>query len=145
MCLNGDHVILLGHGVSVSCYRDEKSSLCTDPPSVLGTTIVSPIRRRSLTRSHQFFSPRRLYAMFGKNRRLVTNEPVEFEGLAGWVWDFGRIVDHFWGIYRLYLKWMKTSKPEDVNMWPVGFRITRILTDYRKPIAGSSPSERIFI
>ena len=34
------------------------------------------------------------------------------------------------GIYRTYLKWMKASKPEDVNMEPVGFRITRILTDW---------------
>ena len=31
---------------------------------------------------------------------------------------------------------MKASKPEDVNMCPVGFRITRILTDYALKLPG---------
>ena len=63
-------------------------------------------------------------AMIGKNRQLVTNEPVE-------VGDFKRITDHFRGIYEICLQ-MNEAKPEDVNMSakPAGFRITRILTDY---------------
>ena len=48
---------------------------------------------------------------------------------TGWVYNLRRITDHFRGIHILYLKWMK-EKPEDVNMKPVGFRITWILTDY---------------
>ena len=50
-------------------------------------------------------------AMSGKNRRLVTMnrlslrfKPVEVHR------DFRRITDHFRGIYRRYLKWMKASK-----------------------------------
>ena len=35
--------------------------------------------------------------MSGKNRRLVTNEPVEVD-------DFRRITDHFREIYGIYLK-----------------------------------------
>ena len=55
-------------------------------------------------------------AMSGKNRRLVTDEPVEFEKEPVEVGDFRRITDQFRGIYRrIYLKWMK-AKPKDVNM-----------------------------
>ena len=68
--------------------------------------------------------------MSGKNRRLVTDEPVEFEKEPVEVGDFRRITDQFRGIYRrIYLKWMK-AKPKDVNMSPDGFIITRILTNY---------------
>ena len=48
-------------------------------------------------------------AMSRKNRRLVADEPVEVQ-------DFKGIIDHYIGIYKIYLKWMKASKPEDVNM-----------------------------
>jgi hypothetical protein len=48
---------------------------------------------------------------------------------------FKRITNHFRGIYRIYLKLMK-AKPEDVNMYPVGFRITRILTDHAQKLLG---------
>ena len=66
--------------------------------------------------------------MFGKKRRLVADEPVEFKKQPVEVQEFRKFTDHFRGIYWIYLKWMK-AKPEDVNMWPVKFRITRILTD----------------
>ena len=54
--------------------------------------------------------------MFGKNRRFVTDEPVEFEKEPPVeVGDFRRITDCFKGIYgRIYLTWKK-AKPEDVN------------------------------
>ena len=47
-----------------------------------------------------------------KNRRLVIDEPVEAR-------DFMRITDRFRGIYRIYLKCMKASKLEDVNMYSI--------------------------
>ena len=53
--------------------------------------------------------------MSGKNRRLVADEPVEFKKYPVRVEDFMRFIDHFRGIYRIYLKWMK-EKPEDANM-----------------------------
>ena len=58
----------------------------------------------------------------------VQGEPAVSYRWTGWVRDFKRITDRYRGIYRLYLKWMK-AKPEDVNMWLAGSRITRILTD----------------
>ena len=54
--------------------------------------------------------------MSRENRRLVTDEPVEFEKLPVEVGDFMKLTYHFRGIYKIYLKWMKASKPEDVNM-----------------------------
>ena len=38
-----------------------------------------------------------LESMIGKNRRLVTDEPVEVQ-------DFRKLTDHFIGIYRICLK-----------------------------------------
>ena len=38
------------------------------------------------------------------NQRLVTNELVEVEKQLVEVQDFWRIIDHFRGIYRIYLK-----------------------------------------
>ena len=55
-----------------------------------------------------------LKPMSGKNRRLVADEPVEFEKSPVEVQDFTRSIDHFDGIYRIYLKWMKAAKPENV-------------------------------
>ena len=40
------------------------------------------------------------WSMSGKNRRLVADEPVEVQ-------DFSKFTDHFGGIYRIYLKWIK--------------------------------------
>ena len=37
-------------------------------------------------------------------------------GLVSWVWELRRITHHCRGIHRIYLKWMKASKPEDANM-----------------------------
>ena len=72
----------------------------------------------------------------GENRRLVTDEPDEFEKSPVEVPDFRRITDHCRGICRrMYLKWMK-AKPEDVKMQPAGFRITRIFTDYAQKLTG---------
>jgi hypothetical protein len=42
--------------------------------------------------------------MIGENRRLGTDEPVEFEKFAVEVGDFRRITDRFRGIYGIYLK-----------------------------------------
>ena len=50
----------------------------------------------------------KLSCMMGKNRRLVTDAPVE-------VGDGMKITGHFRGIYRIYLK-IDEEKPEDVNM-----------------------------
>ena len=69
-------------------------------------------------------------SMSRKNRRLVADEPVEFEKQTVEARDFRRITNHFRGIYGTYLKWMKPSKSEDVNMYPARFRITRVLTNY---------------
>ena len=44
------------------------------------------------------------WLMFGKNRRLVTDEQVEFEKQLVEVRDFRRITDHFRGLYRIYPK-----------------------------------------
>jgi hypothetical protein len=44
-------------------------------------------------------------SLSGKNRRFVTDEPVEFEKQPVEVGDFHRITDRFGGIYgRIYLK-----------------------------------------
>jgi hypothetical protein len=51
----------------------------------------------------------------GDNRRLGTDELVEFEKQLVEFGDFGRIIDHFRKIYRIYLNRQK-AKPEDVNM-----------------------------
>ena len=40
--------------------------------------------------------------MIGKNRRLGTDEPVEFEKLPVEVQDCRKITDHFRGICRIY-------------------------------------------
>ena len=50
--------------------------------------------------------------MIGENRQLVTNEPVEFEKLPVEVVDYGKITDHFRGIYNIY---NNKGKPEDLN------------------------------
>ena len=42
--------------------------------------------------------------MVGKKRRLVADEPVEFEVEPVEVRDFRKFTDHFGGIYRIYLK-----------------------------------------
>ena len=54
--------------------------------------------------------------MYGKNRWLVADEPVEFERQPVEDQDFTEFTNHFRGIYGIYLKWMKASKPENVNM-----------------------------
>ena len=56
-----------------------------------------------------------LRPMSEENQRLVTYELVEFEKWPVEVRDIRRIIDHFRGIYRIYLKWMKAEQ-EDVNM-----------------------------
>jgi hypothetical protein len=40
----------------------------------------------------------------GRNRRLVADEPVEFEKLPVEVQFLGKFTDHFRGIYKIYLK-----------------------------------------
>ena len=41
---------------------------------------------------------------------------------------------------RLNIPQMNIAKPEDVNMYPVGFRITRILTTMPKNFPGTGGS-----
>ena len=53
--------------------------------------------------------------MIGKDRQLVTDEPVEFEEQPVEVEDCRKITDQFTGIYRIYLKLMK-GKPQDVDI-----------------------------
>ena len=50
-----------------------------------------------------------------ENRRLVTDEPVEFEKPPVEVGDFRRMTWHFRGICGIYPHFNK-GKPEDVNM-----------------------------
>ena len=63
----------------------------------------------------------------GKNRRLVTDEPIEFEKLVFEVGDFNSITNHFKGICKIYLKWIKKNLKmstcnrlnlESVGSWP---------------------------
>ena len=53
--------------------------------------------------------------MSGKNRQLISDEPVDFEKQPVEVGDFWRITNHFREIYIIYPKLMKV-KPVDVNM-----------------------------
>ena len=48
--------------------------------------------------------------MSGENRRLVADEPVEFEKELVGVQDFKRITYHFRGIYKIYLKQRKQNR-----------------------------------
>ncbi len=50
-----------------------------------------------------------LGAMIGKNRQLVTNEPVEFEKYPVEVQDCKKIIDHFRGSYRMYSNLIKEN------------------------------------
>ena len=71
-----------------------------------------------------------LTAGLRENRRLVADEVVEFEESRLKLQTSGElpsILEIFYG--RIFLQGME-AKPEDVNMLPAGFRITRILTDY---------------
>ena len=43
-------------------------------------------------------------ALLGKIRRLVIDEPVEFEKKPVDIRDFKRVIDRFRGIYGIYLK-----------------------------------------
>ena len=51
-----------------------------------------------------------LEAMIGESRRLVTNEPVEFEKSPVEVQDCRKITDHFRGIYRIYPNLIKENR-----------------------------------
>ena len=46
--------------------------------------------------------PKHIHPMIGENRRLVTNEPVEFEKQPVEVQDSRKLTNHFRGIYRIY-------------------------------------------
>ena len=65
-------------------------------------------------------SPRtRVCAFSSFVRTYIREEPAVRHIWAGWVWGLSdwswRITDRFRGIYGIHLKWMKASKPEDVN------------------------------
>ena len=66
-------------------------------------------------------------SLLGKNRRLVTDEPVQFEEEPVEVQDFRRITNHFRGIYGIYLKCIKQNwkmstcnrlDVESLQSWP---------------------------
>jgi hypothetical protein len=66
--------------------------------------------------------------MSGKNRWLVTDEPVE-------VGDSRRTTDKFKGIYtRIYL--IKIKQNRKMSTCNLGFRITWILTNYAQKLPG---------
>ena len=48
--------------------------------------------------------------MIGENRRLVADEPVEFEKSPVEVQDCREITDHFRGIYRIYPNLIKEDR-----------------------------------
>ena len=54
-------------------------------------------------------------AMFGKNRWLVTNKPVEFEVQPVEVRDSRKFTNHFRGIYRIYIIQMSTCNWLDLE------------------------------
>ena len=58
-----------------------------------------------------------LRPMCEKNRRLVTDELVEFEKWPVEVGDFRRISDHFRGIYKIYLKRIKQNRKMSTCNW----------------------------
>ena len=76
--------------------------------------------------------------MFGKNRDyLQMNRLSSICKIPVEVQDFRKeTTDHFRAIYRIYLKCMKAKVLEDVNIESVGFRVTRILTDYAQKLPG---------
>ena len=47
---------------------------------------------------------RKIRPMIGENQQLVTDELVEFEKQLVEVQNFKRIIDHFRGIYGIYVK-----------------------------------------
>ena len=67
-------------------------------------------------------SPLHWSHLSGENRRLLTNELVEFEKWPVEVRDFRRITDCFRGIHRLYLKCMKSKTRRCQHVKPVGCR-----------------------
>ena len=65
--------------------------------------------------------------MSGKNRWLVADGLVEFEKWSVEVQDFKKFTDHFRGIYRICLKWIKQNHKmstcnqldlESLGSWP---------------------------
>ena len=48
--------------------------------------------------------------MIGENRRLVTDEPVEFEKQPVEAQDYRKIDDHFRGSYRIYPNLIKENR-----------------------------------
>ena len=65
---------------------------------------------RVLTPMHPCCPSLHFNPMIGENRRLVADEPVEFEKSLVELWDCRRITDDFRGIYRIYLKSIKENR-----------------------------------
>ena len=53
----------------------------------------------------------------GKNRTLITDEPVEFEKYLVQEQDFRKLTNHLGGIYGIYLKWMKKTQKITKYNW----------------------------
>ncbi len=69
----------------------------------------------------------------GRNQQLVADEPVEFDGEIT-AWSSGNLPTILQeSVEYIYLKWMKASTLEDVNIQPTGSWITRIFTDSTCP------------
>ena len=54
--------------------------------------------------------------MYGKNRPLVTYEPVEFETQPVQMQDFKKITDPLRGLYRIFLELIRRKKRKMSNM-----------------------------
>ena len=72
----------------------------------------------------------------GKNRRLVTDEPIEFEKLVFEVGDFNSITNHFKGICKIYLKWIKKNLKMSTCNWLILESVVLILTAYAQKLPG---------
>ena len=89
----------------------------------------------TLNWAHGPISCRRMssWSMSGKNRRLVKRWTDWVWEITSWSWRLQRITDHFRGICRIYLTWIKQNrKMSTCNR--LDFRITRILTDYARKL-----------
>ena len=75
--------------------------------------------------------------MSGKNRRLVADELVELRNKRLKLETSGELLIILEESIEEYTtRCQNKVEPEDVNIQPVGFRITRILTDYAQKLPG---------
>ena len=84
--------------------------------------------------------------MFGENRQLVTNEPVEFEKQPVEVQDCKEITDHFRGICRKHPNLIKANKGcQHATGWTSNHEDLNRLSPKISPITGGEISQRSVI